>query len=712
MAERGRFLEEAAKRAKDLEAQKETSPESYAETVAKAVSTSVGRVVTSKPSEKEKPPIKAEEKRKVLDGWDKTEAEAKERNQDKKDTATFRLQRDSSERLDSGLKILKSVFKDQTNKIVDAITKANKDQLSALRSTNVGGNNSPFGNNGPSLPGKNALLKGGVAIASIAAGAYALDAGSENVSKVMDDKADTADRINAGAHLAVSGAGGVLGGLAGRAAGAVGLLDGGAAGGALQGAALGSAAGEGIANGANWLGRKIADHTDLYGALHDDKGNNVIGKAWDEAGDAIQGSTFAKGLGKSLAVVMSPFSADARSALKNDWNNNLMPAMDASLKPVVDASETIGSSVDQFKQSATTLGQGLLNAGSGLATGLGSAAKQFFSGNFKGAGETFSSTFKASARTVGTSAGQAMDIATGSARQLDLADGSKELRTGGTRSWRNNNEGNLRYGDFAKSHGAIGRDSEGFAIFADQKSGAKAKEDLLFGKDSKYKDLGVDAAIAKYAPPSENNTKLYQERVKAALGDSAGKKLADLTPDERTKMMDAMKQMEGYKEGKVSYKDASGNLIDKPTVLAKATSAAPTNLSKSSTNPAVVAKAGDVKASVVPTDSSTAIAVEDTTKSLTSKQVVAQASRPGNFATSTSAIPSAMATPAPTALLNPSTPPEVQPVMMTNAPKESKEQRVNLASNSQTVQSSVPQLDEIPMHITDFGLVLMQIGQL
>lgn len=34
-----------------------------------------------------------------------------------------------------------------------------------------------------------------------------------------------------------------------------------------------------------------------------------------------------------------------------------------------------------------------------------------------------------------------------------------ETRIGGSRSWRNNNPGNLEYGKFAKQHGAIGTDA-------------------------------------------------------------------------------------------------------------------------------------------------------------------------------------------------------------------------------------------------------------
>jgi hypothetical protein len=49
----------------------------------------------------------------------------------------------------------------------------------------------------------------------------------------------------------------------------------------------------------------------------------------------------------------------------------------------------------------------------------------------------------------------------------------------GTRSERNRNPGNLKYGNWAKSHGATGQDSGGFAIFPSMEAGQKALDDLL-----------------------------------------------------------------------------------------------------------------------------------------------------------------------------------------------------------------------------------------
>jgi hypothetical protein len=113
----------------------------------------------------------------------------------------------------------------------------------------------------------------------------------------------------------------------------------------------------------------------------------------------------------------------------------------------------------------------------------------------------------------------------------------------GTRNWRNNNPGNIEYGSFAKQYGAIGSDGR-FAIFPTYESGRKAKEKLIFdGKN--YKDLDLKSAIARYAPPVENDTGAYQAKVLGAVS-GENKRMQDYDSSQRIKIMDAMEQMEGY----------------------------------------------------------------------------------------------------------------------------------------------------------------------
>ena len=84
----------------------------------------------------------------------------------------------------------------------------------------------------------------------------------------------------------------------------------------------------------------------------------------------------------------------------------------------------------------------------------------------------------------------------------------------GSRAQRNNNPGNVEYGDFAKSHGATGTDGR-FAIFPDPDTGFKATQELLA---THYGNMKLSDALAKYAPPSENNTAAYIKNVSNKIG--------------------------------------------------------------------------------------------------------------------------------------------------------------------------------------------------
>ncbi len=82
-------------------------------------------------------------------------------------------------------------------------------------------------------------------------------------------------------------------------------------------------------------------------------------------------------------------------------------------------------------------------------------------------------------------------------------------------SWRNNNPGNLRFGDFAIRHGAT-HESNGFAVFPNYESGFSALVALLNTKT--YRELTLDAAINRYAPTSENNTENYISFIEKQTG--------------------------------------------------------------------------------------------------------------------------------------------------------------------------------------------------
>lgn len=122
---------------------------------------------------------------------------------------------------------------------------------------------------------------------------------------------------------------------------------------------------------------------------------------------------------------------------------------------------------------------------------------------------------------------------------------SPDQKSGGSRSWRNNNPGNIEFGPFAKSMGAIGSDGR-FAKFPSYEAGRKAQEKLLF-ESKGYKDLTLSGAIRRWAPASENNVPAYLK----AMGGDPGKRMSEYSPEQRGRLLDAMQQHEGWKVGTV-----------------------------------------------------------------------------------------------------------------------------------------------------------------
>lgn len=128
-----------------------------------------------------------------------------------------------------------------------------------------------------------------------------------------------------------------------------------------------------------------------------------------------------------------------------------------------------------------------------------------------------------------------------------FSDGNKLKRSGGTRAWRNNNPGCIRYSNFAIEQGAIGK-AGGFAVFPDQQTGKNALAALL--RSNGYKNLTISAAIFKYAPPHENDTQNYKARIRKLTGLSTNLKLCDLTEEQINRVVDAICIIEGWRKGK------------------------------------------------------------------------------------------------------------------------------------------------------------------
>ena len=127
------------------------------------------------------------------------------------------------------------------------------------------------------------------------------------------------------------------------------------------------------------------------------------------------------------------------------------------------------------------------------------------------------------------------------------SDGTQYRRTGGSRAWRNNNPGNIRYSEFSRRAGAIG-EAGGFAVFPDEETGNRAISALL--RTDSYNRLTVAGAISRYAPPTENNTSAYHRRIEQLTGLSINRRMSDLSDAELARVASAIRQIEGWTPGR------------------------------------------------------------------------------------------------------------------------------------------------------------------
>ena len=147
--------------------------------------------------------------------------------------------------------------------------------------------------------------------------------------------------------------------------------------------------------------------------------------------------------------------------------------------------------------------------------------------------------------------GAASVVSTSRGKEVSYPDG--ETRIGGSRSWRNNNPGNLEYGKFAKQHGAIGTDGR-FAVFPDKATGDAARVALLRGK---YGDHSIASMVAAYAPPHENDTGRYAAVIASAAGVAPSARISELSDQQFSSMVDKMAQHEGWKAGLTERRGAT-----------------------------------------------------------------------------------------------------------------------------------------------------------
>ena len=103
----------------------------------------------------------------------------------------------------------------------------------------------------------------------------------------------------------------------------------------------------------------------------------------------------------------------------------------------------------------------------------------------------------------------------------------------GSRSFRNHSPGNLRYTTYVKSLGAVGRDKDNFAIFADDADGMFALKTFCLdsAKDilAKYHNCTILSFCQSYAPSFDNNKPdAYASHLALKVGVDVNRKLKEL----------------------------------------------------------------------------------------------------------------------------------------------------------------------------------------
>jgi RHS repeat-associated protein len=141
---------------------------------------------------------------------------------------------------------------------------------------------------------------------------------------------------------------------------------------------------------------------------------------------------------------------------------------------------------------------------------------------------------------------------------IQCANKQDEVRSGGSRAWRNNNPGNLEAGGFSTAHGSVGgaggKTNDRFAVFPDENTGKNALSDLLF--TSSYENGTLNHAIDQFAPGFENNTAAYQASVTNAVGASGSTPMSAINVNgvQHDAVVGAISQHEGWIPGTITYR--------------------------------------------------------------------------------------------------------------------------------------------------------------
>jgi hypothetical protein len=141
----------------------------------------------------------------------------------------------------------------------------------------------------------------------------------------------------------------------------------------------------------------------------------------------------------------------------------------------------------------------------------------------------------------------------GSVVTINREDGSKEVRSGGSFSWRNNNPGNMKSG--VPGFPSIGKNQD-FAIFKTAADGEGAAFVNL--QTPRYQVLTVGGAIAAWAPGSDGNDPVkYAAEVARWTGLDVGTRMSTLSVGDLIAVSNAIRRYEGWKPGQVQVVPSS-----------------------------------------------------------------------------------------------------------------------------------------------------------
>jgi hypothetical protein len=131
------------------------------------------------------------------------------------------------------------------------------------------------------------------------------------------------------------------------------------------------------------------------------------------------------------------------------------------------------------------------------------------------------------------------------------ADGSSAIYLGGLRNWRNNNPGNISYGDgkLVKKLGAIGK-AGGFAVFPDYETGRKAIFEVL--KKDDFQSRTIAKALEIWAPKEDSNDpENYKKNLQRWTDIDLERLVSSLSNAELISIVNSIERMEGKGPGKI-----------------------------------------------------------------------------------------------------------------------------------------------------------------